>query len=123
MSPYPPLSLSHPPSLSPSLSLSLSLSLSGTFAPLLAEEARAQLVPRYPPSPLVRNKGGWTTETERKTIPKEDFREGGKQKAKPFLLFFDRMNDSFLNMASIGDFDPLNASIPATKVEITVSCR
>ncbi|XP_056280623.1 copine-8 isoform X1 [Pseudoliparis swirei] len=33
------------------------------------------------------------------------------------------MNDSFLNMASIGDFDPLNASIPATKVEITVSCR
>uniref|UniRef100_A0A8C7GHQ8 Copine 8 n=1 Tax=Oncorhynchus kisutch TaxID=8019 RepID=A0A8C7GHQ8_ONCKI len=25
------------------------------------------------------------------------------------------------NMASIGDFDPLNASIPATKVEITVS--
>ncbi|XP_034382065.1 LOW QUALITY PROTEIN: copine-8-like [Cyclopterus lumpus] len=33
------------------------------------------------------------------------------------------MNDSFLNMASIGDFDPLNVSIPATKVEITVSCR
>ncbi|XP_012672772.2 copine-8 isoform X3 [Clupea harengus] len=33
------------------------------------------------------------------------------------------MNNSFLNMASIGDFDPLNASIPATKVEITVSCR
>uniref|UniRef100_A0A674MQ84 Copine 8 n=1 Tax=Takifugu rubripes TaxID=31033 RepID=A0A674MQ84_TAKRU len=31
------------------------------------------------------------------------------------------MNNSFLNMASIGDFDPLNASIPATKVEITVS--
>ncbi|XP_034528857.1 copine-8 [Notolabrus celidotus] len=28
-----------------------------------------------------------------------------------------------LNMATIGDFDPLNASIPATKVEITVSCR
>uniref|UniRef100_A0A8C5HZN7 Copine-8 n=1 Tax=Gouania willdenowi TaxID=441366 RepID=A0A8C5HZN7_GOUWI len=26
-------------------------------------------------------------------------------------------------MASIGDFDPLNTSIPATKVEITVSCR
>ncbi|XP_061770436.1 copine-8 isoform X1 [Nerophis ophidion] len=33
------------------------------------------------------------------------------------------MTNSFLNMASIGDFDPLNASIPATKVEITVSCR
>ncbi|XP_022604911.1 copine-8 [Seriola dumerili] len=33
------------------------------------------------------------------------------------------MNNGFLNMASIGDFDPLNASIPATKVEITVSCR
>uniref|UniRef100_A0A8C8D5G6 C2 domain-containing protein n=1 Tax=Oncorhynchus tshawytscha TaxID=74940 RepID=A0A8C8D5G6_ONCTS len=31
--------------------------------------------------------------------------------------------NSFVNMASIGDFDPLNASIPATKVEITVSCR
>uniref|UniRef100_A0A7N6FBT3 Copine 8 n=1 Tax=Anabas testudineus TaxID=64144 RepID=A0A7N6FBT3_ANATE len=31
------------------------------------------------------------------------------------------MNNTFLNMASIGDFDPLNASIPATKVEITVS--
>uniref|UniRef100_A0A8C6NMW1 Copine 8 n=1 Tax=Nothobranchius furzeri TaxID=105023 RepID=A0A8C6NMW1_NOTFU len=29
------------------------------------------------------------------------------------------MNNTFLNMASIGDFDPLNASIPATKVEIT----
>ncbi|XP_078276009.1 copine-8 isoform X3 [Rhinoraja longicauda] len=26
-------------------------------------------------------------------------------------------------MASIGDFDPLHANIPATKVEITVSCR
>ncbi|CAL1568697.1 unnamed protein product [Knipowitschia caucasica] len=36
---------------------------------------------------------------------------------------FDRMNNSFISMASIGDFDPLNASIPATKVEITVSCR
>ncbi|XP_037616479.1 copine-8 isoform X1 [Sebastes umbrosus] len=33
------------------------------------------------------------------------------------------MTTTFLNMASIGDFDPLNASIPATKVEITVSCR
>ncbi|XP_036978296.1 copine-8 isoform X1 [Acanthopagrus latus] len=33
------------------------------------------------------------------------------------------MNNSFVNMATIGDFDPLNASIPATKVEITVSCR
>ncbi|XP_067908109.1 copine-9-like isoform X4 [Heterodontus francisci] len=26
-------------------------------------------------------------------------------------------------MASIGDFDPLQASVPATKIEITVSCR
>lgn len=33
------------------------------------------------------------------------------------------MNNSFLSMASIGDLDPLNTSIPATKVEITVSCR
>nr|XP_020456973.1 copine-8 [Monopterus albus] len=33
------------------------------------------------------------------------------------------MNNSFISMASIGDFDPLNATIPATKVEITVSCR
>ncbi|MED6247728.1 hypothetical protein ATANTOWER_014870 [Ataeniobius toweri] len=32
------------------------------------------------------------------------------------------MNNTFPNMASIGDFDPLNSSIPATKVEITVSC-
>uniref|UniRef100_A0A8D3DGS7 C2 domain-containing protein n=1 Tax=Scophthalmus maximus TaxID=52904 RepID=A0A8D3DGS7_SCOMX len=31
------------------------------------------------------------------------------------------MNNSFVNMASTGNFDPLNASIPATKVEITVS--
>ncbi|KAJ8269057.1 hypothetical protein COCON_G00116640 [Conger conger] len=31
--------------------------------------------------------------------------------------------NSFMNMATIGDFDPLNANIPATKVEITVSCR
>ncbi|XP_061570322.1 copine-8 [Cololabis saira] len=33
------------------------------------------------------------------------------------------MNNSFPNMASIGDLDPLSPSIPATKVEITVSCR
>uniref|UniRef100_A0A8C5NG93 Copine-8 n=1 Tax=Gouania willdenowi TaxID=441366 RepID=A0A8C5NG93_GOUWI len=33
------------------------------------------------------------------------------------------MSNTFPNMASIGDFDPLNTSIPATKVEITVSCR
>ncbi|XP_053542123.1 copine-9 isoform X11 [Ictalurus punctatus] len=26
-------------------------------------------------------------------------------------------------MASIGDFDPLNTSVPATKIEVTVSCR
>ncbi|KAI3366866.1 hypothetical protein L3Q82_009516 [Scortum barcoo] len=39
------------------------------------------------------------------------------------LFTASEMNNSFLNMASIGDFDPLNASIPATKVEITVSCR
>ncbi|XP_051962400.1 copine-9-like isoform X2 [Xyrauchen texanus] len=26
-------------------------------------------------------------------------------------------------MASIGEFDPLNSSVPATKIEITVSCR
>ncbi|XP_037395865.1 copine-8 isoform X3 [Pygocentrus nattereri] len=32
-------------------------------------------------------------------------------------------SSSFLNMAAIGDFDPLSATIPATKVEITVSCR
>uniref|UniRef100_A0A3Q4I032 Copine 8 n=1 Tax=Neolamprologus brichardi TaxID=32507 RepID=A0A3Q4I032_NEOBR len=31
------------------------------------------------------------------------------------------MNNSFLSMASIVDFDPLNPSVPATKVEITVS--
>ncbi|XP_016343356.1 copine-8-like [Sinocyclocheilus anshuiensis] len=29
----------------------------------------------------------------------------------------------FLNMATIGNFDPLSATIPATKIEITVSCR
>ncbi|XP_068162746.1 copine-8 [Antennarius striatus] len=34
------------------------------------------------------------------------------------------MNNSFRNMASsVGDLDPLNPSVPATKVEITVSCR
>ncbi|XP_028814905.1 copine-8-like isoform X2 [Denticeps clupeoides] len=31
--------------------------------------------------------------------------------------------NSFVNMASIADFEPLAAAIPATKVEITVSCR
>ncbi|XP_026870368.1 copine-8 isoform X1 [Electrophorus electricus] len=31
--------------------------------------------------------------------------------------------NSFSNMATIGDFDPLNAAVPATKVEMTVSCR
>uniref|UniRef100_A0A8C7NBZ3 Copine VIII n=2 Tax=Oncorhynchus TaxID=8016 RepID=A0A8C7NBZ3_ONCKI len=29
---------------------------------------------------------------------------------------------SFMNMACIGDFDPFTAAIPATKVELTVSC-
>uniref|UniRef100_A0AAX7TLU5 C2 domain-containing protein n=1 Tax=Astatotilapia calliptera TaxID=8154 RepID=A0AAX7TLU5_ASTCA len=33
------------------------------------------------------------------------------------------MDKPFHNMASIVDFDPLNPSVPATKVEITVSCR
>ncbi|XP_067854621.1 copine-9-like [Heptranchias perlo] len=33
------------------------------------------------------------------------------------------MNSTFPRMASIGDFDPLQASVPATKIEITVSCR
>lgn len=42
-----------------------------------------------------------------------------KKRGKKILT----MNNSFLNMASIGDFDPLNTSVPATKVEITVSCR
>ncbi|KAF7694059.1 copine-8 [Silurus meridionalis] len=32
-------------------------------------------------------------------------------------------SSSFVNMATIGDFDPLNTAVPATKVEITVSCR
>ncbi|CAF90390.1 unnamed protein product, partial [Tetraodon nigroviridis] len=27
------------------------------------------------------------------------------------------------NMATVGDFDPLNSSVPATKIEVTVSCR
>ncbi|KAB5584114.1 hypothetical protein PHYPO_G00103680 [Pangasianodon hypophthalmus] len=26
-------------------------------------------------------------------------------------------------MASIGDFDPLHSTVPATKIEVTVSCR
>ncbi|XP_062852539.1 copine-8 [Trichomycterus rosablanca] len=30
---------------------------------------------------------------------------------------------SFVNMATIGDFDPLSSTVPATKVEITISCR
>uniref|UniRef100_A0A8C7SEK1 C2 domain-containing protein n=1 Tax=Oncorhynchus mykiss TaxID=8022 RepID=A0A8C7SEK1_ONCMY len=30
---------------------------------------------------------------------------------------------SFMNMACIGDFDPFTAAIPATRVELTVSCR
>ncbi|KAM9467528.1 LOW QUALITY PROTEIN: copine-8 [Clarias gariepinus] len=32
-------------------------------------------------------------------------------------------SSSFVNMATLGDFDALNATVPATKVEITVSCR
>ncbi|KAJ7332895.1 hypothetical protein JRQ81_015075 [Phrynocephalus forsythii] len=31
--------------------------------------------------------------------------------------------DKLEDMASVRDFDPLTGSIPATKVEITVSCR
>ncbi|XP_055510598.1 copine-5-like isoform X1 [Leucoraja erinacea] len=31
--------------------------------------------------------------------------------------------DKFDDMASVSDFDPIQGSIPATKVEITVSCR
>ncbi|KAJ8374173.1 hypothetical protein SKAU_G00047530 [Synaphobranchus kaupii] len=33
------------------------------------------------------------------------------------------MNNGFLNMASMGNFDSLNTNIPATRVEISVSCR
>ncbi|XP_056307767.1 copine-8 isoform X1 [Danio aesculapii] len=33
------------------------------------------------------------------------------------------LTGGFLNMASLADFEPLAAVIPATKVEITVSCR
>uniref|UniRef100_A0A8C5CKL1 Copine VIII n=1 Tax=Gadus morhua TaxID=8049 RepID=A0A8C5CKL1_GADMO len=33
------------------------------------------------------------------------------------------MTRSCVNMACIGDFDPFTAAIPATKVELTVSCR
>lgn len=29
----------------------------------------------------------------------------------------------FPNMASVGDFNALSSSIPATKVELSVSCR
>ncbi|MCJ8743245.1 hypothetical protein PDJAM_G00091730 [Pangasius djambal] len=32
-------------------------------------------------------------------------------------------SSSFVNMATIGDFAPHNTTVPATKVEITVSCR
>lgn len=31
--------------------------------------------------------------------------------------------DRYGNMATVGDFNPLSASIPATKVELSVSCR
>lgn len=31
--------------------------------------------------------------------------------------------DKLEDMASVQDFDPLTGSIPATKVELTVSCR
>ncbi|XP_065141430.1 copine-9 isoform X2 [Paramisgurnus dabryanus] len=33
------------------------------------------------------------------------------------------MNSRGAAMASIGEFDPLNSTVPATKIEITVSCR
>ncbi|KAF1372483.1 hypothetical protein PFLUV_G00265880, partial [Perca fluviatilis] len=86
----------------------LPASLSLLLAPLLhfSPRRRTLTLSRYPPSQLT--KRGRVT------------RRRGKRKGK---TFFDRMNNTFLNMASIGDFDPLNASIPATKVEITVSCR
>jgi len=31
--------------------------------------------------------------------------------------------DKLEDMASVGEFDPITGNIPATKVEITVSCR
>uniref|UniRef100_A0A8C7YBN3 Copine family member IX n=1 Tax=Oryzias sinensis TaxID=183150 RepID=A0A8C7YBN3_9TELE len=45
-----------------------------------------------------------------------------------YLLFFVNLafalNQVFCEMmASIGDFDPLNTRVPATKIEVTVSCR
>ncbi|CAH2275832.1 copine-8 isoform X1 [Pelobates cultripes] len=40
----------------------------------------------------------------------------------PDKLGFE-MDFGFRNTASIGDFNPFSASIPATKVELTVSCR
>ncbi|XP_029017968.1 copine-8 [Betta splendens] len=91
---------------------SLSRSLSpGTFAPLLAEEELSRTLSLRPPlrgAGLRRGK----TSAQREN--------GEKREASPRVT--DRMNNSFPNMASMDDFDPLNA-IPATKVEITVSCR
>ncbi|XP_050963128.1 copine-8 [Labeo rohita] len=49
------------------------------------------------------------------------FRLNGLKKTN--LIMNSMSSCGFLNMATIGEFDPLNATIPATKVEITVSCR
>uniref|UniRef100_A0A3B1IQ86 Copine family member 9 n=1 Tax=Astyanax mexicanus TaxID=7994 RepID=A0A3B1IQ86_ASTMX len=38
------------------------------------------------------------------------------------MFFSISEDDKFLSMASIGDFDPLHSTVPATKIEVTVSC-
>lgn len=97
------------------------LSCSGTFAPLLAEEEEEETLTHSLTQFLSvllpwLSEGGWTAQHGK--------RKDRKSLKGCFFIFIPfRMNNSFLNMASIGEFDPLNASIPATKVEITVSCR
>lgn len=96
----------------------LPASLSLSAAPLLHFSPRRRAYVRVPlchPSPLIRRE-----KNRRRGL---DQRTGGVTRHEGKKKTPDRMNNSFVNMASIGEFDPLNASIPATKVEITVSCR
>jgi len=103
-------------------SLSLTLSLSRALS-LMASSRDAVSVTDWRklcfPLRILLKKTHEFTRVKRRESPL--FRLKGLNKGN--LSMNSMSSCGFLNMATTGDFDPLNATIPATKVEITVSCR
>ncbi|XDV52151.1 hypothetical protein PO909_020911, partial [Leuciscus waleckii] len=62
------------------------------------------------------------SERDRDSLRGARLREPWNCPEPPALMEGDIM-DKLEDMASVYEFDPLTGNIPATKVEITVSCR